>query len=61
MKLLTTSFVFKKLHMLGNKNAVYNKLRSFIFWHFFLQYEKSYIILSDVGGFYVRLSQRWKN
>jgi len=35
MKFLTTSFVFEKWHVLGNKNAVYSKLRRFIFWHCF--------------------------
>ena len=27
----------------------------------FLQYEYSYVIWSDVGGFYVAVSQRWKH
>lgn len=44
MKLLTTSFIFEKWHVLGNKNIVYNKLRSFVSGTVFQQYEYSYVI-----------------
>lgn len=35
MKLLRISPVLEEGRVFGNRNGLYNKLRSFIFWHYF--------------------------